>query len=56
MNVDMGIWKNRSVTLGKGLDLRVGPRGLCTNISTDRGGCGEICRPSGWSFGGLDDE
>ena len=56
MNVDKGSRQNRSVTSGKGLALRVGPRGLCTNVATARGDCGEICGPSRQSFGGVEDE
>ena len=56
MNVDKGIWKNISVTFEKGLALRVRPRGLCTNVATARGYCGERCGPSGRSFGGVEDE
>ena len=55
MNVDKVSWKNISITSGKGLDMRVGPRGLCTNVVTDRGDFGEICGPSGRSFGGVED-
>ena len=39
MNLDKGSRQNRSVTSGKGLALRVGPRGLCTNVATARGDC-----------------
>ena len=47
MNVDKGSRQNRSVTSGKGLALRVGPRGLCTNVATARGDCGEAADPPG---------
>ena len=56
MNVDKGSQQNISVTLGKGLALRVGARGLCTNVATARGDCGESCGPSGRSFGRVEDE
>ena len=56
MNVNKGNRKNRSVTSVKGLALRVGPRGLCTNVATARGDYSESCGPSGWSFGRLEDE
>ena len=56
MNVEKGSRKNRSVTSGKGLDLKVGPRGLCTNVATSGGDCGEICGPSGRYFGGAEYE
>ena len=51
-----GSWKNIPVTLGKGLDLKFGPMGLCTNVETARGYCGEICGPSRRSFGGVEDK
>ena len=53
MNVDKGSWKNRSLTWGKGLALRVGPRVLCTNDATARGGCGKRFGLYGLSFGGV---
>ena len=56
MNLDKGSWQNISVTLVKGLALKVGPRGICTNVATARGGCGESCGPSGRSFGGVEDK
>ena len=56
MNVDKGSQQNISVTLGKGLALRVGPRGICTNVATDRGDCGKSCGPSRRSFGRAEDE
>ena len=56
MNVDNGSRQNIYVTSGKGLALRVGPRGLCINIATARGEYGEICGPYGQSFGGVEDE
>ena len=56
MNIDKGSRKNISVTSVKGLDLRVGPMGLCTNVVSARGDCGKICGPSGKSFGGVEDE
>ena len=56
MNVDKGSRENIYVTLGKGLALRVGPRGLCTNVLTAREECGEIRGPSGRYFGGVEDE
>ena len=56
MNVEKISQQNRSVTLGKGLDLRVGPRGLCTNVATARGDYGKICGPSGRSFGRVEYE
>ena len=56
MNIEKGSRQNRSITLGKGLALRVGPRGIYTNVATARGYCGESCGPSGWSFGGVEDE
>ena len=48
--------KNRSEASGKGLALRVDPRGLCTNVATDKGDCGESYGPSRQSFGGVEDE
>ena len=36
--------------------LRVGPRGLCTNVATAREYCGEICGPFGGSFCRVEDE
>ena len=56
MNIDKGSRKNISVTSVIGLDLRVGPMGLCTNVVTDRGDCGEICGPSGRSLRGVEDK
>ena len=56
MNVDKGSWQNISITSGKELALRVGPRGICINVATARGDYGKICRPSGRSFGGVEDE
>ena len=56
MNIDKGSWQNISVTQGKVLALRFGPRGLCTYVATARGDCGESCGPSGKSFGGVEDE
>ena len=56
MNIDKGSWQNISVTQGKVLALRVGPRVLCTNVATARGDCGESCGPSGQSFGGVEDD
>ena len=56
MNVDKGSRQNISVTSGKGLTLRVGPRGLCNNIATAGGDCSESCGPSRRSFGGVEDE
>ena len=56
MNVDKGSRQNRSVTSGKGLALRVGPRGICTDVTTYRGDYGKICGPSGRSFGGVEDD
>ena len=52
MNVDKEGSKNISVILGKVLDMRVGHRGLCTNVTTDRGECGKRCRQSGQSLVG----
>ena len=56
MNVDKRSQQNRSVTLGKGLDLRVVPRGLCTNVAAARGDYRERCGPSGRSFGRVEYE
>ena len=56
MNVDKGSRKNRFVTSGKVLAMRVGPRGVCTNVATARGDYGEICGPSGSSFGRVEYE
>ena len=56
MNVDKISRKNRSVNLGKGLAMRVGPRGICTNVATARGDCGKSCGLYGRSFGGVEDK
>ena len=57
MDVDKGIRKNRSLTLGKGLYLRVGHKGLYTNVATAGGGfCGKICVPSWRFFGKVEDK
>ena len=56
MNVDKESRQNKSVTSGKGLALRVGRRGLCANVATARVDCGESYRPSGLSFGGVEDD
>ena len=54
MNVDKGSWQNISVTQGKVLALRFGPRGLSTNVATAGGDYGENCGPSGRSFGRVE--
>ena len=56
MNVNKGIRKNRSVTSVKGLTLRVGPRGLFTNVATTRGDCSGGCGTSGQYFDGAEDK
>ena len=56
MNLDKASWKNIFVTLGKVLALRFGSRGICTNVATDRGGCGERCGLYGLSFDGMEDK
>ena len=56
MDVDKRSQKNRSVTSGKGLALRFGPRGLSTNVATAGGDYGENCGPSGRSFGRVEYE
>ena len=56
MNGYTGSRQNISVTLGKGLALRVGPRVICTNVATARGDCVGSCVPSGRSFGSVEDE
>ena len=56
MNAYKGSRKNRSVKSGKSLAMRVGPRGICTNVATARGECGEICGPSGRSSGRVEDK
>ena len=56
MNMEKGSWKNISLTSGKGLDLRFGPMGLCTNVATARGDCGDTCRPSGRSLDRVEDK
>ena len=56
MNVDKGSCQNKYVTSGKGSALRVGSRGLCTNVATARADCGKNCGSSGRSFGGVEDE
>ena len=56
MNVDKRILQNRSVTSGKGLALRVGPRVLCTNVATARGDYEKICESSGRSFDEVKDD
>ena len=53
MNVDKGNRQNISVNLRRNLALRFGPRGLCTNDATARGGCGKRFGLYGLSFGGV---
>ena len=47
MNVDTGSWKNRPLTPGKGLSLRVEPRGIYTNVATARGFPEKAVDPTG---------
>ena len=52
MNIYKESRKNISLTLGKGLDLRFWPRGICTNVATAGGTAVIPANPPGGPLAG----